>query len=145
MVPLHKISWSLLRLEQYAIEFFLSVSSVAASVALVRAPLDMRVAYGPYFSLLADITQDTRIWGVVVLGAALLKLAGLAACAFGQPNAGLPLRCMGLAISGTFWTIAGISAALANSITIGGIPMVLMGLSSWWLLVRFPSIPASGS
>lgn len=83
-------------------------------------------------------------WKCIVAAAALTKLIGLGLCLSGSNrNLGLTLRCVGLALSGLFWTVLGWLLLVDAQATITSVPLILMGVSAWIALLRYPSLPKS--
>ncbi len=83
-------------------------------------------------------------WSLALLTAALMKTGGMTACLLRLPTIGLPLRLIGLAFSGTIWGIFGLSSILSQP-SLFAFPVLTLGLSAWWLLLRFPSMPRGPS
>jgi hypothetical protein len=127
-------------LDPYRSEFMLALASLWAAYALLTPPSNFET-FRPGFSFAAQVATEHQ-WAVFALVAGCAKLGGLAAtwCRRCQ-NAALMLRLIGLAMSGVFWVLLGLSACFGNPDTLFGFPVVLFGATAWWLLVRFPTIP----
>jgi len=126
--------------EPFALEVFLTISSLWAAVRMLFG--------GPVFlaaSTIQYLEPNIGIWKLVVTIAGLTKLGGLALCLSGtNRNIGLTLRCVGLALSGIFWTVFGtLLLVLDPQAPISCVPLMLMGISAWIALLRYPAMPAS--
>lgn len=131
----------LLAIEPYRSEITLALASLWAAWVLFTPPSNF-ATFAKGFAYAADLATE-RQWAVFALVAACTKLGGLALtwCRRCQ-NTALTLRLIGLAMSGVFWVLLGLSACIGNPDTLFGFPVVLFGVTAWWLLVRFPTIPA---
>lgn len=136
------ISKRMLSLEPYALEGFLTLCSFWAAYVLFTPPSNF-AAFPKAFAFVEQMQGKESLWATMVLVGAASKAIGLALVAV-PPAGGVSfiLRCVGLMISGFFWTVIGISSMLGNPDTLMGFPGFLMGLSAVWVLLRFPVNPA---
>lgn len=117
-------------------EVMLTISSCwAAYVLLVPPPLFVETS--PAYWLASAIFPEYS-YGLFALVAALVKMLGMAiSVADYQPTAGRWIRCVGLAMSGVFWTIMGVSAIYgAATSTLFGVTGLLMGIFALWSALR---------
>ena len=141
-VALERFSHRVEAVERYWTELILIAASVWVGASFATGPADFAILYGDYYDLLERIHTSARFWGAFALVAALSKTMGLVLClGFHRYRVSLAIRCLGLGMSGFFWTVAGISCLMVNPRTVGGALMALTGMSAWRVLVRFPSMP----
>ena len=132
------------RLEAYAIEVMLSLSSLWAAWVLLAAKRDPFTTFRVAFALATRLGSEHH-WAYVALIGAATKLIGLGLSRTPFICTALILRLSGLGISGAFWFLLGLSTVLGNPDTLFGFPITLLGASAWWLLIRFPTLPDSAS
>lgn len=139
MLVLNRMSRSLQGLERYAIEIVLSLSEMWIAWRLLMPPPKFDNA--PNFAFVAELATEPQ-WACLALLAAGLKIGGLVLTATKRrPEAAIALRLAGISLSGTFWVSMGFSAVISNAQSLFGMPVLLLGVSAWWLLLRFPTIP----
>jgi hypothetical protein len=142
MTPtLSSLPQRLARLEPYAIEVVLSLSSLWAAWVLTTGPGNFLVY--PHAFELASRLGNEHEWACAGIIAATLKISGLLLCRTAWVCTALVLRLSGIAMSGSFWFLLGLSAVEGNPDTLFGFPVLLLGISAWWLLIRFPTLPNS--
>jgi hypothetical protein len=142
---LDSLSPRMVRLEAYAIEVELSFCSLwAAWVLLVAEGWSDVINANSAFVLTANFGSQT-IWGSVAFIGATAKLTGLLLSRTHFSGLVLMLRIGGLWISGTFWLILGLAAVGGHPHSLFGVPIILLGVSAWWVLIRFPTLPGSAS
>lgn len=138
---LNRLSRCMLRMELYAIEVTLTVCSLWAASCLLTPPSNF-AANANSWAFLQSMQIHETTWGLLAAGGAITKAVGLALLLFDfLPALSLLLRCTGLAISGFLWSVIGVSFLLGNSDSVASIPLIMLGASSWWTLVRFPCVP----
>lgn len=126
--------------EPYRSEFTLACASAWAAWVLLTPPSNFETFHAGF--AFAEELATERQWAVFAIVAACAKLIGLGATWCGRcRNTALMLRLIGLAMSGVLWVLLGASAIHGNPDTLFGLPVVLFGMTAWWLLVRFPTIP----
>lgn len=117
------------------IEVFLSLASIWAAFTLWHNP-QLFESFPAAFRLIEMIQGNEKSWAVFALLAAALKVVGIATCVFGDTFWGRVVRYAGLAMSGLFWSMMGGGVMLGNPNTLFGFNSLLMGLFSWWSLLR---------
>lgn len=81
-------------------------------------------------------------WGLFAAISAMLTALGLTLLALRVVfSTGLVMRCIGLLMSGFFWTLMGCSFLIGNPDSVAAVPLILLGASAWWTLIRFPTVP----
>ncbi len=139
---LNQVSDRLLYTEQYAIELTLTLASLWGSWVFFHPPSNFEMFPGSYRFLIA-INNDENFWGALLLIGALLKFLGLNLCiVYHKHGVGLFCRIVGLAISGFFWPLFGLSSFTNNPDTLTGVPIGIVGIGAWWTLLRFPWMPS---
>jgi hypothetical protein len=132
-------------LEQYAVEVLLSLSSLwAARVLLSGATWPDLICTKSPLVIAAYLGSETQ-WGCVALIAAAAKLVGVSLDFTRFRSTALVLRVIGIAFSGVLWFFLGVSALHGNPASLFGFPVAQLGLSTWWLLVRLPTLPTDPS
>ena len=135
------LSRRMLSLERFGVETFLFVCSTWAARRLLTPPSNF-AGYEAGFAFMAAMKLHEADWGVGIAVAAVLQLVGLGLAGLRRsPMLSMQMRCIGLLMSGFFWTVIGSSFLVGNPDTIAGVPLVLLGCSAWWTLLRFPSLP----
>ena len=135
---LGKYQSSLYRLTQREIvvlEVFLSLASIWAAFTLWTNP-SLFESSPLNFRVIEAFQGNEFGWAAFALAAALLKLVGIATCLTGDPSWGRTVRYVGLAMSGLFWSLLGGGVMLGNPHTLFGFNSLLMGIFSWWSLLR---------
>lgn len=117
------------------IEVFLSLASIWAAFTLWHVPT-LFESFPSAFRLIEAFEGNESAWAIFASGAALLKIVGIATCIFGDTTWGRIIRYAGLAMSGLFWSMMGGGVMLGNPNTLFGFNSLLMGLFSWWSLLR---------
>jgi hypothetical protein len=133
------ISETIREWEPFALEVFLTLSSLWAAVRMWFG--------GPVFlaaSTIHYLGPNIGVWKFVVTIAGLAKLFGLTLCLRNiNRSIGLMLRCIGLALSGVFWSVFGtLLLVLDPQAPISCVPLMLMGVSAWIALLRYPAMPS---
>jgi hypothetical protein len=134
----------MVRLEAYAIEVVLSLSSLWATWVLLAGKRDPFTAFRTAFALASRLGSEEH-WAYIALIGAVTKLIGLSLSRTPFICTALVLRLLGIAIAGAFWFLLGFSTVYGNPNTLFGFPIMLLGASAWWLLIRFPTLPDSTS
>lgn len=134
----------MVKIEAYAIEIMLSFSSLWAAWVLLKGKQDPFTTYRAAF-LIASRLGSEQHWAYVAIIGAATKLIGLWLSRTTFICTALVLRLTGIAIAGAFWFLLGASAVYGNPDTLFGFPIMLLGVSAWWLLIRFPTLPDSTS
>jgi hypothetical protein len=129
--PLYVIS----RRDIVVIEIFLSLASLWAACTLWRVPTLFEQSPAA-FSLIRMIAGRESSWALFALVAAVIKIIGLTACLTSDRGWGRIARYTGLAMSGLLWSVMGGGVLLGNPNTLFGFNSLLMGLFSWWCLLR---------
>lgn len=135
---LNKYQSSVYRLSQREIavlEVFLSLASLWAAFILWGSP-SLFESSPATFRIIDAFHGNESSWAAFALVAGLLKLTGIATCITGDPSWGRTVRYVGLAMSGLFWSLMGGGVMLGNPHTLFGFNSLLMGLFSWWSLLR---------
>jgi hypothetical protein len=132
------------KLEAYAIEIVLALSNLWAAVALLSRTRDPFTAFQTAFALASRLGSEEH-WACVAFIAGATKLVGLGISPTRFVCTALVLRIGGLGISGAFWFLLGLSTIYGNPHTLFGFPIMLLGISAWWLLIRFPTLPDRAS
>lgn len=117
----------------WAIELFLLASSLWATFVLFRPPSNF--ANLPTFDIAEMFTRNEILWAWLVASAATLKIIG-GLCYFKYHTTSVLLRSTGLAIGGAFWCLMGTSAIIGNPDTLFGFTGLMMGVLSWWSILR---------
>ncbi len=139
-----RLSARLFAAEPYAIESFLALISIWGAWALFHPPSNFAAYRGAYLWI-SSIDSVEEHWASLLVLNAALTVSGLVLClVFRRHSLGLTARLGGLAISGFFWTLLGLSTLLGNIDTLLGFPVFLIGVSAWVVLLRFPTMPSSG-
>lgn len=118
----------------YVLEGFLLLSSFWATFVLFTPPSNF-ATFPHAFDLIASLDGHENMWAAFAAVAAIVKFVGLLLTA-SMPSSGRALRAFGLAMSGLFWTVMGVSTVAGNPDTLFGLPGMLMGVLAWWALLR---------
>lgn len=138
---LERLGHYLNRLEPYRSEALFALSSLWASWVLVAPPSNFGTFPGG-FRFAAELATE-RQWALFAFVAGVAKVVGLGLTACRRcRDTSLMLRLVGLAMSGLLWVLLGVSAVVGNPDTLFGFPVLLFGATAWWLLLRFPIMPA---
>ncbi len=124
--------------ERWVLEVMLTLSSSYAAIALATVDPGRGVWPGAY-ALPTSLPGSEIAWAIAFSVGAVCKIAGLMLCTW-KPPKGFILRCIGLAISASLWATLGLARLMADPHTLFGAPILLLGVSSWWLLLRSPSV-----
>jgi hypothetical protein len=137
---LDAISAWMLRIERLAIELMLSACSGWAAWKFEVTP-DILAEQSFQTHLLQDFSASRHFWAAYALVASLSKLIGIYDCRrTGGSTFGLILRCLGLSMSGVLWCVIGASYLEGPLTSVASVPLVLLGASAWWALVRYPFV-----
>lgn len=117
------------------IEVFLSLASIWAAFTLWHTPSLFETFPGS-FHLIEAFEDNEADWGIFAGLSAILKISGLVTGLGGNQTWGRLLRYLGLSMSGVFWSLMGGGVLLSNPHTLFGFNSLLMGLFSWWSLLR---------
>jgi len=117
------------------IEVFLSLASLWAAFTLWHNP-QLFESFPSAFRLIEMIQGNEKSWAAFAVLGAFLKIIGIVTCIAGDPSWGRTIRYAGLAMSGVFWSTLGGGVMLGNPNTLFGFNSLLMGLFSWWSLLR---------
>jgi hypothetical protein len=136
---LNPLSLWLWRAQPFYLEIALAVCSAWVASALLKSPGPFH-NYPGSFEIPMRLLDNEHDWACVFGSGAATKAIGLTLMLWPQHrNAGWCLRCIGLAISGVGWTLFGASA-IQNPQTVFGITGLVMGVSSWGLLLAMPAV-----
>lgn len=142
---LDRLAKWMIRAELYGVEVILCICSLWAATHLL-APGNTFASYSPGFAFMRYVIMRDDYWGFIAAVAVLAKVSGLSLFMLGlAPGPSMALRCVGLMISSFFWTMVGASFLIGNPNSIAGVPLILLGASAWWTLLRFPAVPQLGS
>lgn len=143
MVGLDALPRRMAGFERYALEVMLSLSNLwAAWVLLSAGSWQNIISARSALAMAANLGPETH-WGYAALIGATTTIVGLSLCRTPLVGTPLVLRLLGIAISGAFWFILGASAIYGNPNALFGLPIMLLGISAWWLLIRLPPLPDS--
>jgi hypothetical protein len=130
----------MLAVERVNAEVSLALSSAWAAHQLLTGASDFDL-YRPGYFLLVTMDVPERGFGAIAAIGALGSILGLLLCVVGFLwQCGMVFRCLGLALSGVFWAAMGTSFLIGNPSTVAGVPLLFLGLSAWWILIRFPTV-----
>lgn len=118
------------------IEIGVTINSLWASLVLLTGPSNF-ARFPNAFYLVDRLQEEESFWGWFALIAAALKILSLSSV-FGYlklPGARY-YRWTGLSMSGVFWCLMGASTLVGNPDTLFGFGGFMLGLASWWALVR---------
>lgn len=136
----NKVSKSMRSVEPYTLEGFLTLCSFWAAYVLYHPPSNF-ATFPEAFAIAERMQGSEAVWGTTALIGAMSKLIGLVLTAL-EVGEGLSffIRCIGLVISGIFWSVMGTSSALGNTDSLFGVPSLLLGLAALWTLLRMPTM-----
>jgi hypothetical protein len=117
------------------IEAFLSLASLWAAFTLWHVPT-LFESFPDTFRLIEALAGSESSWALFAFVAAVIKIVGLMTCLTSDTPWGRIARYVGLAMSGIFWSVLGGGVLLGNPNTLFGFNSLLMGLFSWWSLLR---------
>jgi hypothetical protein len=117
------------------IEAFLSLASLWAAFTLWHVPT-LFESFPGTFRLIEALHGSESSWALFAFIAAITKIIGLMTCLTSDTTWGRIARYVGLAMSGLFWSVMGGGVLLGNPNTLFGFNSLLMGLFSWWSLLR---------
>ncbi len=132
------------RAEPYAAEIFLCLSDAWCAKCLLSNPRAFQTSKDYYF-LLKDLDASQDFWVYYCLTASLLMIVGLGLVhlpkSYRAREAGFGMRLVGLGMSAFFWTVVGASFLLANVDAIPSMPVLLIGLATFFYMGRTPVMP----
>lgn len=138
---LDRLAKRMLRAELYAIEIILAICSLWAATHLMT-PTRVFDTYANGYAFMRGLLKHEEYWGFIAAIGAIAKVLGLGLFTLDvTPRLSILLRCFGLTVSGFFWTVTGSSFLMGNPDSIAGLPLVMLGASAWWTLLRFPAVP----
>ena len=117
------------------IELFLSLASLWAAFTLWHVPT-LFESFPGAFRLIQMLQGNESVWATFALISAMTKIVGLTTSLTESNSWGRIARAVGLAMSGLFWSVMGGGVLLGNPNTLFGFNSLLMGLFSWWSLLR---------
>ena len=134
------------RLEPFAAEAVLTgCMAWCAKCLLDRGAGLMTGPFGPYFRVMLAILPSSAWTALAFASAGLLAsglvLAHVRACSV----LGMAARIGGLALAGFFLATLGLSWMAAFPDSLGAGPMLLLGLTSWGVLLRGPALARPSS
>lgn len=136
-----RLTREMLVAERFGVELIVTISSVWAAWKMLSGPSNYAFCPNDY-ALLVHFQLREQGAGFFAAIAALLMTIGLSGTLLGSClSCSTWFRCIGLAMGGVFWTVLGVSFVFGNPDSVAGVPFILMGISSWWTLIRFPSVP----
>lgn len=127
--------YSLPQRDIVVIEVFLALASTWAAFTLWSTPT-LFESFPSAFRLIQAFEGNESRWAAFALMSALLKVAGITTSIISDQSWGRLIRFLGLAMSGLFWSLMGGGVMLGNPHTLFGFNSLLMGLFSWWSLLR---------
>lgn len=125
--------------EPYLVEVYLSVASLWAAFVLFTPPSNF-ASFPMSFALVESIQGQESAWATMALVGAILKIIGLAIrllLPLRMTVTSYLMRSMGLAFSGFFWMLMGVSALVGNPDSLFSIWGPLTALAAWRTLVKF--------
>jgi hypothetical protein len=136
----NKISRGMRSVEPYTLEGFLTLCSFWAAFVLYHPPSNF-ASFPATFAIAERMQGSESFWATTALMGAILKLLGLLLTAMNVADGpSFFVRCVGLVISGIFWSIMGTSSALGNPDGLFGVPGLLLGVAALWTLLRLPTM-----
>ncbi len=131
----------MLSAERFGMECLLAVCNMWAAHKLTTPPSNFQF-YESGYAFMKGLQIHEPDWGLFAAISAMLTALGLTLLALRVVfSTGLVMRCIGLLMSGFFWTLMGCSFLIGNPDSVAAVPLILLGASAWWTLIRFPTVP----
>ena len=147
-MSLGRVSVAFRRLDPYAIEGFTSLCSAWSAKCLLSNGHVFETTKD-YYWLLKDLDTSQANWARFCIVACFLEALGVLLTvfpkSFERKEVGFFLRLAGLSMSAIFWGIVGLSFVLANTDAIPSLPMLMVGCTAFWCIVRSPKMPGDES
>lgn len=131
----------MLREELFGAETILAICALWAAHTLLSGPSNF-IRHHADYALLVEIMRNESRWGFLAAAACLFHVLGLGFLTLETaPTLSVSSRCLGLFLSGFLWSVIGWSFLLGNPDSLTAVPLIMIGLTALWTLMRFPFVP----